>query len=136
MKLVKIMLLVLSAVTVSATPESADAQGGKGPCSEDIQKLCAGVQAGGGRYRACLQQHEAELSAPCLEHLKTAQARAGAGRQACEGDVEKLCSGREAGGGKILQCLREHQAELSVACQDQLSKAQHRHRGGIFAPGQ
>ncbi len=137
MKLLKLMmLLVLSAVSLVAAPGTAKAQGGTGPCTEDIQKICAGVQAGGGRYRSCLNQHEAELSAACQEHLKTAEARVAAWRQACEADVQKLCAGLETGGGKIVKCLREHQADLSVACKQELSTVQHRRRRGAPTAGQ
>jgi Cysteine rich repeat len=50
-------------------------------------------------------------------------------RQACAADAQKLCSGIEPGGGRILRCMREHQAELSPDCQAAL--AQH----GTRQPG-
>ena len=31
-------------------------------CADDAQKLCAGVQSGGGRIIACLKQHKDSLS--------------------------------------------------------------------------
>lgn len=36
-------------------------------CAEDAQKLCAGVQSGGGRIIACLKQHKDSLSAKCKQ---------------------------------------------------------------------
>ena len=35
---------------------------------------------------------------------------------ACMSDVKALCGSIEPGGGRIRDCLREHRAELSVAC--------------------
>lgn len=130
------MLLVLWTVALFVAPTPVKAQARKGPCGEDLQKFCAGIQSGGGRYRDCLKQHEAELSAACQEHLKQMQARVASWRQACEGDVQKLCSGIESGGGKVAKCLREHRSELSASCKEQLAKGQHRHRSSPATPAQ
>lgn len=124
------ILLILSVVLLIAGPQAAKAQRGSGPCRDDIHKFCADVQQGGGRYRACLKQHAAELSSACQEHLKSTEARVATWRQACEADVQKLCSGVEGGGGRIVKCLQEHQADVSNACQDELSKRGRRHRRG------
>jgi hypothetical protein len=34
-------------------------------CNSDAEKFCQGIQPGGGRIRACLKSHEAELSEAC-----------------------------------------------------------------------
>jgi hypothetical protein len=36
-------------------------------CDTDIQKLCAGVQPGGGRILACLKQHKDQVSDGCKQ---------------------------------------------------------------------
>jgi hypothetical protein len=36
-------------------------------CDTDIQKLCLGVQPGGGRILACLKQHKDQVSAVCKQ---------------------------------------------------------------------
>ena len=36
-------------------------------CETDIQKLCSGVQPGGGRIFACLKQHKDQVSDGCKQ---------------------------------------------------------------------
>ena len=44
-------------------------------CEPDVQKFCEGVQAGGGRIKACMAQHKDQLSQPCRDALKSARAQ-------------------------------------------------------------
>jgi hypothetical protein len=46
-------------------------------CASDIQKLCAGVPAGGGRVLACLKQHKDEVSDGCKKAVLTAMGQSG-----------------------------------------------------------
>jgi hypothetical protein len=39
-------------------------------CKDDVQKLCAGVEHGGGQLHQCLQKNEAQLSEGCRASLK------------------------------------------------------------------
>lgn len=51
--------------------------------------------------------------------------QAGAARElrgACQADVRKHCDNVQPGGGRLLQCLRSRQAELSSACRAALDK--------------
>ena len=66
--------VILTALLLSGS--AAVAQTGK-PCADDIKKLCAGIQPGEGRIKACIKSHMAELSDPC----KDAMSRAPAGRK-------------------------------------------------------
>ena len=47
-------------------------------------------------------------------------------RAACKADVEKLCSGMQPGGGRIVGCLKQNEAQVSAACKDALAKARER----------
>jgi hypothetical protein len=43
-------------------------------CRGDYDRLCAGVQPGGGRVLACLQSHASQLSTACGQAMPRAQA--------------------------------------------------------------
>ena len=44
-------------------------------------------------------------------------------RSACAADAQKLCAGVQPGGGRILQCLKEHKDEVSDGCKQAVLKA-------------
>ncbi|HEY8925769.1 MAG TPA: hypothetical protein VIU64_15385 [Polyangia bacterium] len=75
------------ATTGAAAAPPAPAAAAAGPrrsligarCADDAAKLCAGVEAGGGKLARCLRTHEAELSAPCKDALEAGAGRAGRG---------------------------------------------------------
>ena len=50
--------------------------GGTSPrvaCKPDVDRLCPGIQPGGGRIVACLKPNEAQLSAACKDALAKAR---------------------------------------------------------------
>jgi hypothetical protein len=47
-------------------------------CAEDVQRLCAGVQPGGGRILACLKQNKDSLSDKCKQAAQQIAAMSGA----------------------------------------------------------
>jgi hypothetical protein len=112
------------AVLAAGIGSGAHAQGkGNGPCAADAKKLCGNVQPGGGRIAQCMKSHEAELSPACQSQMKAAKERVEQVRQECKGDVEKFCKGIKPGGGRILACLKSHQAELAPACAEEFNRA-------------
>ncbi|WP_246207018.1 cysteine rich repeat-containing protein [Methylocystis heyeri] len=38
-------------------------------CKADVERLCAGVEPGGGRIIKCLKEHKEEMSVGCAEAL-------------------------------------------------------------------
>jgi len=50
-------------------------------------------------------------------------------RAACGADVQALCAGVPPGGGRIIACLKQHQAEVSDGCKQAIAKAMGQSRG-------
>ena len=116
--------LVLSAAAL-ATPALAQDKAGKGdgPCAQDAKKFCPGMQPGGGRIAKCMKEHQADLSPACQENIKKAEQRLKEFSDECKADAEKFCKGIRPGQGRILACLKSHQAELAPACAAEFNRA-------------
>ena len=74
--------LLLCATFALASTAYADDGAGKvpdGPCKADVEKLCPGVQLGGGRIAACLKEHRSEVSEACKANLKKMRGHRGDG---------------------------------------------------------
>jgi Cysteine rich repeat len=54
------------------------------------------------------------------------RAAAEAVRSACQADIEKLCPGVQQGGGRILQCLRGKQDQISDGCKTAMQSVRRR----------
>jgi hypothetical protein len=91
-------------------------KGGKGVCRADVEKFCKGVRPGGGRIWACLKSNEASISQPCRDQMAQARERGKEFHQACRPDVQKFCKGIPRGKGRIISCLKSHEAELGEPC--------------------
>ena len=108
--IVPIALLLSGSVAV--------AQAGK-PCASDIKTLCAGIQPGEGRIKACIKSHLTELSPTCQDRVLTVAVTG----KVCKTDVTKLCAGIVPGTGGIRTCIKSHMAEVSGSCKDAMSQA-------------
>jgi len=96
------------------------------PCAPDVVQFCPNVKLGGGRVSRCLEEHEAKLSAACSAKLTADKERNKAliaeFSAVCAGDVQQLCTGVPAGGGRLLKCLTRNDYAVSPRCQAELSK--------------
>jgi len=115
-------IVAMHLVAVTATLGTvANAMEPKGPCAEDIKKLCADAKPGAGGIAACLKKHEADLSAGCKTHQENMSKKAEAFNTACGDDMKKHCPDAKPGKG-LMACLHGKEAELSPACKDALPK--------------
>ena len=89
-----------------------------GACLSDAKALCAGVQPGGGKIRACLKTHLKDLSEGCQTVVLKAVTV-----KACAPDVKQFCAGTEPGEGRIEACMKAHVADVSDACKVALAHA-------------
>lgn len=101
---------------------SASAEQGARPCADDAARLCKGVEKGEGRMAKCLQQHENELSPACKDNVAKMKEKLHELKDACKGDAKKLCQDIKPGGGRILQCLKQHEGELSADCKETMAQ--------------
>ena len=74
----KMILIPVAATLVlsSGLSLAADQPVSNGPraaCKADVETLCPGIQPGGGRIIACLQQNAAQVSAACKDALARAR---------------------------------------------------------------
>jgi hypothetical protein len=107
--------LFLAAILFNASAHAAEG------CAPDIEKFCAGVPPGGGAINACLQQHEAELSAACANLRQSIKDGLDAFAKACGADIKARCAKARPGGGRILACLKQNEASLSPECKSRIS---------------
>ena len=83
-------------------------------CEADVQKLCPGTRPGPERHQ-CMMEHKDQVSAECKEFFAHMQEAHGEIR-ACREDAHKLCKDVKPGEGRIVDCLKSHQADLSKTC--------------------
>ena len=99
----------------------------RGACRADLQKLCKGVQPGGGRLVMCLKQHESEVSPGCREAMAEAKQEVKEFAEACKGDAQTFCKSVQPGQGRVLRCLVENKEKLSSGCRAEIAEGESRH---------
>lgn len=109
-------LSIIFAVYCLMLTAQASAQQKPSPCAEDAAKFCKGVQQGGGRIAQCLKEHANELSAACKSQAAEATEKIHDFANACKADMKKFCAGTQPGEGRLVKCLKQHEAELSADC--------------------
>ena len=97
-------------------------------CKEDIEKFCKDVKPGEGRIIKCLMDNKDKLSGGCLQELEGArnksEGKKDQARDACAEDLNKFCKDVQPGEGRLLQCLKKHDSELSPQCRETLQQKQ------------
>lgn len=63
---------IFSMLAIFAVPHGAAADGAKprDACRTDFERLCKGVEPGGGRIRECIKAHRSEISPQCRAALR------------------------------------------------------------------
>jgi hypothetical protein len=124
-------LLLATAAFAQATPPPGGTPPppkAGGACRADVAALCPNLPPGRADHHAivqCLESQQDKVSAPCKAEIDAMKARIEAEKEACKPDAEKFCAGVSAGGGRVMQCLKQHESELSEACK----AAQPKHHG-------
>jgi hypothetical protein len=116
MKTLRLILVVAVMFCFVSSLSYAQEINRRGACKSDIEKFCKNVQPGQSRIVQCMKQHEAEFSSACKEQIDMDREKAKEFINACKPDIEKFCKDIKPGHGRIIRCLKQHQAELSASC--------------------
>ncbi|MER2269079.1 cysteine rich repeat-containing protein [Methylobacterium oxalidis] len=69
------------AMIATVNQQAVQAQGAPGgplaACKADAERICPGVQPGGGRLIECLKAHEDDVTIGCAKELKAIKAKMG-----------------------------------------------------------
>lgn len=98
-------------------------------CSKEVNSFCAQVPMGGGRVMNCLFDHESQLSSGCKQAINegesTIEAALGDANffgANCADDMQRLCPGVVAGGGRLLACLMDNINNTELRCYNAMLK--------------
>jgi len=120
---VLIALAILPLLITSATAGQSLVDTVANGCKVEIEKYCAQVTPGQGRVLACLYAHEDKLSSKCEYALYDAAVQLERAVSAlsyvaneCDEDLDKYCASIEPGKGRLLDCLKKHDKQVSKRC--------------------
>ena len=92
-------------------------------CKMEIENYCTQVTPGQGRVLACLYAHEDKLSSKCeyalydaAVQLERAVAALSYVANECDEDLDKYCASIAPGKGRLLDCLKKHDKQVSKRC--------------------
>ena len=127
MKCISMTLTALCAVifliSISGSLASAQSPGKANRlCMADIDKFCKGMAPGNGRIAKCLNEHASELSPECKANRIELKKKITEMRENCKADVDKFCKDVNPGAGRIIKCLKTHEAELDPACRADITR--------------
>jgi hypothetical protein len=76
-RLITASLLSLALASLAGPTQTAKAANPLAYCKADAERLCPGVEPGGGRLIGCLKQHENEVSVGCAKEIKAVKTKMG-----------------------------------------------------------
>lgn len=92
-------------------------------CDADIEQYCPGLPPSSQKSFMCMMAYEDKLSEECklgimeaAMSIKMGGAAIDYSVRACEEDADKYCLEVQPGEGRLVSCIKEHEAEVSVAC--------------------
>ena len=100
-------------------------------CEADIETYCSQVTPGDGRLLACFVAHEDKISGECgwavyegMDALEEFVAAIAYVADSCWDDLVEFCSEVEMGEGRVATCLLEHEAEVTLECQEAIEEVE------------
>ncbi len=117
-KLVLAVMVLTLAVFGAFQAAQAQDPGKTNPCAADMAKFCKGTE---GSPAKCLKDHEKDLSPACKGFLTSMHGQMQGFKEGCKTDIPKFCKDVKPGDGKVLDCLKQHESELSSTCKPYLA---------------
>jgi len=92
-------------------------------CDEDAAQYCPDLPLNSQKSFMCMMAYEHKLSDECklgiaeaALAIKMSAAAINYSVKACEADADKFCLDVQPGEGRMIRCIKEHEAEVSEAC--------------------
>lgn len=130
MKRTKIVLMALGIMSLLFTNAAADenlVQTVTEGCKVELEKYCKNVTPGEGRILACLYAYGDKLSPKCeyalydaAAQLERAVAALSYVANECDGDLDEYCADIAPGEGRLLDCLKKKEKQLTKRCKQAL----------------
>jgi phage host-nuclease inhibitor protein Gam len=117
-----IMIFFLGLTPAFSQDRAVMTKSDKGACKADIEKFCKDIKPGEGRLQACIKSNEDRLTQQCKDHMVREQEKTKEFIRACKDESKKFCKEIKPGQGRIVSCLKSHEAELSDTCKASLRK--------------
>lgn len=93
-----------------------------GVCKPEFDKICEGLRPGDGKFMECVKEHYEEFSPECKSEITERKNKMEQSKKDCENDAKKFCANVKPGDGRIIECLKSHENDLSSACKSHLSR--------------
>ena len=74
---VALLILLFSQHAVRAQGAAGGARGALAACKADAERICPGVEPGGGRLIGCLKEHPDDVTIGCAKELKAIKSKKG-----------------------------------------------------------
>jgi hypothetical protein len=74
---VALLIVLANQHAVHAQGATGKARGALAACKADADRICPGVEPGGGRLIGCLKEHENDVTIGCAKELKAIKSKMG-----------------------------------------------------------
>ena len=125
--IVLITLGIMSLLFTNASAEENLVQSVANGCKVELEKYCGNVTPGDGRILACLYAHGDKLSPKCeyalydaAVQLERAVAALSYIANECDEDLDRYCGAVAPGEGRLLDCLKKKDKQLTKRCKQAL----------------
>ncbi|MEW6584306.1 MAG: cysteine rich repeat-containing protein [Nitrospirota bacterium] len=118
MRITVIMIVLSLGVLMGVHAHAQD----KNPCKTDIAKHCHDIKPGEGRLYKCLKIFDKDLTPSCKKRIAQIEEAVQEVSSACADDYNLYCSSVLPGQGRVADCLKRAEKQLSRKCKSALAE--------------